>query len=303
MNHNNDHIPPVFHIFGATGLIGSSLTAYCIQTGRPFETYSNSGRYGTKVDISSELSVNNIKIPKPNDYIINLAAIAQPAAVYKQQELAKAVNVAGSRNLARLAENSGAKYFFMSSVEVFGGNLACANENTPTSPLNEYGRQKELAEKYILSEHHGKYVIGRTSWNVSSTNTGRCLVKFMIESLQKASPKMATDNIFTIASSRETAENIARAMELDFEGILHIASPSPISRFEIAELIINTYTNRKLKCSPCLFADIMFTEKRSRLNILDTSKSIECIGALYSDPRQIILEKVFELNMHPHVQT
>jgi dTDP-4-dehydrorhamnose reductase len=227
---------------------------------------------------------------------VNLAAIAQPILVYKNEEYANLINVIGNQKLYNTAAEVGCKYFFMSSVEVFDGTSSSLKEEDPKNPINAYGKQKAIAEDYILNHTYDNYVIARTSWNVSSTRVGRCLVPFMIKLLRVDDAKMAIDNIFTIASAQETARVIIESLVSDFRGIVHIASPDPISRYAIAEIIIRNSSAAGLACKPCLFKDIKFIEPRSRMNVLNVAKSINMLNAIYSEPATIIERRVHEIN-------
>lgn len=287
---------PTFHIFGATGLIGSALAKECKN--RHYDTclYSASGYNTLRFDlVNGDYNLLASRL-KPSDFIINLAAIAQPTLVNKNKEYSTLVNVTGNKNLFACAARVGCKYFFMSSVEVFDGKVAFLTEESRKNPINEYGRQKSIAEDYLLNHNYDGYVIGRTSWNVSTTNTGRCLIPFMIEALKLDNARMATDNVFTIASAEETSRVIIASLISDFKGLVHIASPEPISRFDICSIIINSYSAGGLACEPCLFRDIQFEEPRSRLNILDVTKSIVDLDAVYSEPSKIIQHRVHEIN-------
>ena len=300
MSHTRDYIvtgqTPTYHIFGGGGLLGSALSQVCKETGKKHKRYSRSGKDCIKLDITRCEDILQFVNAKQNDFIVNLAAIAHPSEVYRYRRYAELINVGGNTNLVNYARMVGCKYFFMSSVEVFDGTKDTVDENTATSPLNEYGRQKVACEEYILDNMAERFVIGRTSWNISRYGHGRCFITFMINALDREGARMAVDNIFTIGDSRETAVNIIRALESEFEGILHIASPSPISRYEAAEIIMRYYRLSNLSCTPCRFDDILFDEKRSRINVLDTHKSIVALGAVYSDPRSLILSRVLELN-------
>jgi len=287
---------PTFHIFGGGGLLGSSLAEVCKETGRKHKKYSKSGRDCIKLDITKAEDLIKLVNASHNDFIVNLAAIAQPTEVYRNRLSAEKINVGGNTNLVNYSRMVGCKYFFMSSVEVFDGTQEKVDENTATSPLNEYGRQKVASEKYILRNMDENYVIGRTSWNISRYGYGRCFIEFMINALEKVDAKMAVDNIFTVGDSRETAMNIILALESEFSGILHIASPSPITRYEVAEIIMRHCKYKELSCTPCKFDDLDFEEKRSRINVLDTHKSITELGAIYSDPRSLIVSRVLDLN-------
>ncbi len=287
---------PIFHIFGATGLIGSALAIECKKKHYDVCLYSSSGFGTERFDlVNDDYNIIMEKI-KPTDYIVNLAAIAQPMLVNKNKEYANLVNVIGNQKLYTCAAEVGCKYFFMSSVEVFDGKNSSLSENSSKNPINEYGRQKAISEDYILNHSYDNHVIARTSWNVSSTNTGRCMISFMIASLKLEGARMATDNIFTIASAQETSKVILESLVSDFRGLIHIASPEPISRYDIAKIIINNYSLRDLKCKPCLFRDINFKEPRSRLNILNVNKSMQILNAVYSKPVNIIEKRVCEIN-------
>ena len=169
-------------------------------------------------------------------------------------------------------------------------------EDESLNPINEYGRQKAIAEEKIWDKNKKDTIIGRTSWNINFGNEGRCLTAVMIKSLKGNNAKMAIDNIFTIASAKETAENIYKTLMKNYNGVIHIASPTPISRYEIAETIIEHYKIEQLRCIPCKFNDLSISKNRSRKNILDTTLSIKTIDPIYSDPRLIIAQKINYLN-------
>lgn len=287
---------PTFHIFGANGLLGSALSKSCKVKGFEVRAYSKSGSDSIRLDLNN-FDVNKLVSEIRNtDIVVNLAAIAQPTAVFNNIEYARSVNVGGNEKLHNVAEVAGCKYFYMSSVEVFDGTEPVVFEDTPKKPVNEYGRQKAEAEDYITENGYRNYVIGRTSWNVSSTNKGRCLVPFMINALKQGGAKMAVDNIFTIALASETAEVIISSLIRDYTGIVHIASPEPISRYRIAEIIMSNYKSTRLSCQPCRFEELVFHEPRSRLNILDVSTSLNRLHATYSHPEEILLKRIREVD-------
>lgn len=287
---------PKIHIFGGTGLLGTALVEVCTKLSLDCITYSSSKLADKQIDISDKDAFKNLPFPRKEDYVINLAAIAQPAIVFHNKNLAYKVNVLGNENIALWALGRIKAFFYMSSVEVFDGSKSTWKESDQVCPLNIYGSQKAESESFIKKNFHDRYIIGRTSWNISSNNVGRCLVDTMINSLKQDNARMAVDNIFTIASARETAINIIKALDSEFSGIVHLASPSPISRYEIAKIIIDNFDDKSISCKKCKFSDLKFSEPRSLNNVLDTSLSIRTINACYSDPVSIIINKVISLN-------
>ncbi|MDB2689437.1 sugar nucleotide-binding protein [Luminiphilus sp.] len=284
---------PTLHIFGSTGALGSALIASCNTKAWPHKAYSKSGKFGTlPIDLANPKSLDTISSPKPGDWVVNLAACSQPAQVFASASTAYEINVKASEAMCRWARQKQCKYLLLSSVEVFDGENAPYTEYSPASPINEYGRQKVQAENFVSNFSGDSSLIVRTSWNISMTCVGRCLIEVTINSLRTPNARMATDNIFTIASSLETANNILSAIEADQSGLVHIASPKPISRFDLATHIANSSKSQIFTFDACLFEDLNLREPRGKENILDTSKSISSFGAKYSDPYDIVAEKI-----------
>ena len=284
---------PTLHIFGSTGALGSALIACCEGDGWPYKAYSKSGNFGTyPINLADPKSLGTVAAPNSGDWVVNLAACAQPAKVFASASEAYLINVQASEALCRWAQKNRCKYLLLSSVEVFDGESSPYTESSPVGPINEYGRQKARAEDFVSRHSGDSSLIVRTSWNISMTGIGRCLVEVTLDSLRAPDARMATDNIFTIASSLETAKNILIAIESDQIGLVHIASPKPISRFELATHVARCFGSRIFSFDACLFEDLKLREPRGRENILDTSKSVRAFGAEYSDPYDIVAEKV-----------
>lgn len=116
------------------------------RAGRGFKTV-----YG---DISEGKDVR--KACSDKDVIIHLAAIIPPLAD-KFPHLAEAVNITGTRNLVRCAEELSPDAFFIysSSISVYGDRIADpwikTNDNLIPSDRDEYARTKIEAEKIIIS--------------------------------------------------------------------------------------------------------------------------------------------------------
>jgi dTDP-4-dehydrorhamnose reductase len=122
----------------------------------------------------------------------------------------------------------------------------------------------------------------------------------MINALKQDGAKMAVDNIFTIALASETADVIISSLVTDYSGIVHIASPEPISRYRMAEIVIENYSSAQLTCKPCRFEELVFHEPRSKLNILDVSTSINKLHATYFSPEEILIKRIREVDEYQH---
>lgn len=98
------------------------------------------------------------------DLVIHCASIADISYCERNNHLAYAANVLGTRNIASLAADYNAKLIYISSDQVYDytGSISL-REYLSTNPLNFYGRTKVLAEneiRSIVNKHH----ILRISW-------------------------------------------------------------------------------------------------------------------------------------------
>jgi len=90
---------------------------------------------------------------KHADVIIHLAAIVGFPACRKEPELAKTVNVDGTRNLVKVTSNN-QLILYASTGSNYGAVEDICTEETPLNPLSLYGQTKTLAEKMLLEERN-----------------------------------------------------------------------------------------------------------------------------------------------------
>lgn len=282
----------MIHIFGGSGLIGKALQVYLKRNQEKFITYGRRDDNDIKIDLMEIRSIKNMVKLMNKDIVVNLAAIAQPRVVFQNKKESYQINVNANKMITKLASERDCKYFYMSSVEVFGGKNKAYAENDSRSPLNEYGIQKLTSERFIQQYYPNRSIIGRTSWNTSSVGNGRCFVEYMKKMITQTGIKIAYDNIFTISESIKTAEVIYKSCKTLSNGNIHIASPTPISRLEVADYIKMHLDREEVKYERCRFKDLDFEEDRSQYNILDTKKSIQQLGIIYREPIEIIKDRL-----------
>ena len=145
---------PRYLVVGGDSLIGSSLVSLLrslrinvtATTRRPVAVDDENRVF---LDISrpdlNQLSVAGYSV------VFLCAAISNIATCEDDQEKTKDVNVKNTVALTKLLIANGASIIYLSSNSVFEGAIAKPEENTPCSPVCEYGRQKVDVEQQILS--------------------------------------------------------------------------------------------------------------------------------------------------------
>lgn len=100
-------------------------------------------------DIRDENAVWNVC--KDADVIIHLAAIVGYPACRKEPELAKSVNVDGTRNIIKVTSKN-QLIIYASTGSNYGAVEEICTEETPLNPLSLYGQTKTLAEKMLMDD-------------------------------------------------------------------------------------------------------------------------------------------------------
>lgn len=119
-----------------------------------------------ELDITDEKAVLDFVNSTKPDYIINCAAYTAVDKAEENYELADRINGDGPINLAKAANEVGAKLVHISTDYVFGGNLDISKdykEDDLKSPVTAYGKTKLRGEQGIISNMN-KYYIFRTAW-------------------------------------------------------------------------------------------------------------------------------------------
>jgi dTDP-4-dehydrorhamnose reductase len=205
-------------VTGGTGYLGSELVR-------------RSGAHGVSTrdfDVRDEESVTAAL--RGYDAVVHTA--------YRQSEEAWAVNVDGSRNVARAAR--AARLVHISTDVVFDGRLGrpYVEEDAPT-PITEYGRTKAAAEEAVRAEHPDALIV-RTSLIYGGPQPSKHETA--------AHDRSLTFYENELRNPVELGDLVAALLELvgaTTSGVLHVAGADGVSRCELARLIAGD-----VRCSP-----------------------------------------------------
>ena len=124
---------------------------------------------------------------------------------------------------------------FTSTDLVFDGTRPWNREDDPVGPLSEYGRTKVRAERIVLAIPTG--VVARLSllYGWSRSNSRR--LSFFDQAVRAVrsgeSRSFFEDEYRTPLDLATAALILVRLAESDFAGLVHVAGPERMSRFEL----------------------------------------------------------------------
>jgi dTDP-4-dehydrorhamnose reductase len=138
-------------IVGADGLVGSALCSLCADAGIAATLTTRRPRTGT---VHFDLRTPDFSGLGEADHDVAFvcAAVTDMRACQDDPEGSRLVNVTNTLALLRGLARRGTRSVFLSSSQVFDGEIAEPDEGAPTCPKNEYGAQKVSVERAILEE-------------------------------------------------------------------------------------------------------------------------------------------------------
>lgn len=142
---------------------------------------------------------------------------------------AEAVNIDGTRNVARACRRVGAKLVYLSTDLVFDGETGGYDEQSAPRPTTVYGRTKLAGEDLTLASD-GRALVCRTGgvygadspllgWLGGELGAGRRVDAFQ-------------DVVSSPTSADDLAAFLDLALAADASGILHAVGPAAVSRYE-----------------------------------------------------------------------
>lgn len=222
-------------VFGKDGQVGKELLALS----GPGVEITALGR--AQADLSVPGACTRYILEAEVDAVINAAAYTAVDRAEAEEHLAMTVNADAPGIMAEAAAQRGLPFLHLSTDYVFPG-LGCApsTPETPTAPVNAYGRTKLAGERAVRSAG-GTHVILRTSWVFSAH--GSNFVKSMLRlGKERSELRIVSDQIggpTPACSIAESCVEIAgRLLDApEKSGTYHYAGTPDVSWSEFAREI------------------------------------------------------------------
>jgi dTDP-4-dehydrorhamnose reductase len=233
------------------------------------------------------------------DIVINAAAYTMVDQAESEPELAFRINADAAGEMAKAAREIGAKIVQISTDYVFNGEAdAPYTEDSPTAPLNVYGRSKLAGEEQVRAANPDHLIV-RTSWVHSPF--GHNFVRTMLrlaadrdEIRVVADQKGCPTNALDLADALLTAVPRCR----NWGATYHVAAPEPCSWADLASAVFQASRERGgpwARIVPISTADYPTPAKRPIHSALDSSRFARDFGIRLPDWRSSLEEVVDRL--------
>lgn len=177
--------------------------------------------------------------------IFDCAAYSSVAEAENQPDLARLLNVEVPRALAKWCAKAGARLVHVSTDLVFGAKTPQPNgfrEEDPTGPVSEYGRSKVAGESALLEAFPAALIVRLPLMYGDSFGRGRGASDSLLVALANGvRPLLLTDEWRTPIEVANAAAALVELSALEVRGILHVAGPDRVSRYDFGMAVIDAY--------------------------------------------------------------
>lgn len=172
------------------------------------------------------------------DVVFNCAAITNVDGCESNEEGAYRVNAVGAQNMARGAQESGAKFVHVSTDYVFPGtDPEPRSEYDPVGPISAYGRTK-LAGERLSQEACERTFIVRTAWLYGYA--GRNFAKTMMRlARERGAIAVVGDQFGNPTSANDLAYEMLCLAATDNYGVYHCTNEGTCSWFDFASAVVD----------------------------------------------------------------
>lgn len=217
---------------GATGAIGMRLSQYLQKEGYQVIPVGFTSRKNiTSVDLRNELAVFQLLESCTPDLLIHLAALTNIRFCEQNKAASWETNYKITRLLTQACAQYNVRMIFFSSDYVFGKYDRLWTENDVPCPVNQYGRDKAAAERFVQANLSNSAII-RTAQLYGIPGDLVELVRMTLSSQEKFA---AFANLINCPTwIKDLFKMVSIIIHHDYQGVFHCAGPEAVSRYQYA---------------------------------------------------------------------
>ncbi len=274
-------------ITGGTGMVGRDVSIFL---SRKYKVYAGTLNPNEKIDnceivfadITDKEGFTNLITGINPDYVVHLAALTDVNLCEEGKELTRKINVEGTKNVVFASKKVGAKLIYASTNYIFDGKEGMYKEEDIPNPVNFYALTKLEGEKEVLGYPHS--IVTRTCPFGLGTEHKPSFTSKIIKSLsEQKRMDIFSDQFFSPISTYNYAEILTLLFDRDFTGLLNIAGPERLSRYEFAKKVSSVFSLNPSLLNPIKISDLDETAERPKDTSLDISKAKSLLGNVFLD--------------------
>ena len=223
-----------------------------------------------QLDITDAVAVQKVFEDLKPTFVLNAAAWTAVDDAEEHEAAALRVNAHGPANLAALSSSISARLIHISTDYVFDGQANTPyTVNSPTEPMNAYGRTKLAGEKALLRSGDRNNCVVRTAWLYSEH--GKNFAKTMaVRALRGEPVRVVNDQLGQPTSAHDVVQLIWSISQLEkMPSIAHGTNADQATWFQFAQEIYSQLGADPALVSPVDTSAFPTVAKRPAYSVLD----------------------------------
>lgn len=298
-------LPPMrLLVTGGRGLLGSEFERIGVATGHDVVAVGRE-----ELDVTEPDQARALIHTGRYDWIVHCAAYTAVDRAESDAETARAVNVEGTRNVARAAREAGAGMVYVSTDYIFDGSKETPYRPAEAAgPLSVYGQTKLEGERVVTDVFNGPLeegevdvpapLIVRTGWLYGEG--GRGFVRSMIDRADRGeSVRVVNDQRGRPTFARHVATAVLELMSRASEGrgvdggvdhgAWHVADGGEGSWFDLAEEAFRL-AGVQADLRGVTSEEFGAPAPRPRYSVLDLTETERVLGRTMPDWRRVLAD-------------
>ena len=212
------------------------------------------------------------------DVVVHCAAYTAVDRAESEPEMARLLNVEGTRNVARACRERGALMVTFGTDYIFdGASPRPYREEDPANPLSVYGKTKWAAEQALRGEA-GDHLLVRAQWLFGPA--GKNFIRTILDKARGGGTlRVASDQVGCPTLSRDLAFAVRNLVEAGARGTVHFSSEGETSWFGLARYVLERCSLPAGLLSPARSRDLPYPAQRPAYGVLSKEKYRAITGA------------------------
>ncbi len=267
-------------ITGASGFVGWYVCRHFATRWQVYGTYCrhvpvvDAGILPYAVDLTCDRSLQAAWDALQPDAVLHLAAIAKVNQCQQDPTGSRALNITAAVHLAALCAQRDIPFLFTSTDLVFDGTQAPYAETALPQAVNEYGRQKAIAEAAIREVYPAATIVRLPLLYGAPTPHAECFLQGFLRAIAAGKTlTLFTDEVRTPAAVTDIVQGIDLLLQQGQTGIWHLGGPERINRYAFGLQMAAAFHVDSTLMQPCLQSSVALPAPRPQDVSLNSAKA------------------------------
>ncbi len=280
-------------VLGGSGFLGRALVESAQDAGLRVSSVSRHPQRSSANPIRLDLDSPQDELERTleaecPDWLVNCAALAAAADCEREPELAKRLNAALPARLGQICQALGIRLLHLSTDNVFDGETPRPTgyiEEDTARPLSVYGTTKREGELALLAQNPDALIVRLPLLYGDSRGTGAGASDSLLAAIARgARPRLFTDEFRTPLDVQQAARALLEWIPSSLNGLLHLAGPQRLTRFELGERIVAAAGLALTSIEAARQTDVPCVPPRPRDLTLDGSRALASLSFCPTNP-------------------